>query len=484
MERDSNQLKLRVVLPNNDDKLVTDTPPVLEAPSWALNQQLSGRRDYSRVFRLPNENLWIRKWVYSRISPTEYIPQSAMDNSTTESTTVFRCLPNDRLVIPKMSCHWLLCPFQSFNGYTVGLAYMDVTLNYLDDSCVHPVHVGRFAMDEASGEVFVTAWHSNKHAYMTVGWTASVSSCERVRELFLFECPAVDGNAPTNLLLQNSFYERRNCHICKSPNTPVCNAPASRSNTTNSHRSSSSSTGAYLYPLRNVYRRFRGCYFGVCVKTKYVHHQINQPPVRTVSAERIVCDIRHGIASVSRRLRMNLSYGSFSFGTDPLVIANRILAIDTRRRISAKCIETNSNAESSEISCEEAASSHSIGAGAGAGAGVANKNVNVGDENVKRRRNSDTVFDRDTARHRRKLRNRESAKRSNANRKLRLQNTEQELDELREKLPKLQQRHRELQNENFQLRQCLSNKDKPTITPGDCIDIDRVFGFHDPDSFF
>lgn len=319
-------------------------------------------------------------------------------------------------------------------------------------------------MDESTGEVFMTAWHSN--SFMTVGWTESVSSCERVRELFLFEAPHVDGDAPTRLLLQNSFYERRDCRICNSPDKPICRAPASRP--TNTIRSNQSSS-PYLYPLRNAYRRFRGFYFGVCLKTKYTLHS-DRPPSRTLSLESIVCDIRHGVESISRRLRINLRPGSFSFGTGPSVVANRILAIDTRRRITAQSIEAT---ESSEVSSDEAASSsHSAGATSVSTTGT-----------VKRRRNSDTVHDRDTAEHRRKLRNRVSAARANAARRRHIEQTEAELTDLKEnKLPQLERRYQELQDENQQLNRRISAQ-KLTITPNDCIDIDGVFGFPDDNAF-
>ncbi len=362
-----------------------------------------------------------------------------------------------------MSSHWLLCPFQSCNGYTVGIAYMDVSLNHLDDLCVHPVHVGKFAMDETTGEVFMTAWPGN--SFMVIGWTASVSSCDRVRELFLFEAPKVDGIEPRKLLLQNSFYERRDCRICNSPTIPICHAPPSRVNSTNSSPSN------YLFPLRNVYRRFRGCYFGVCVKTKYTHHS-DRSSTRTVTAESIVCDIRHGIAAVSRRLRINLCQGSFSFGIGPSVTANGLLPIDTRRRITAQCIE---EAESNEGSSDGAASSSNS-----AGATIAST---VGA--VRRRRNQDSVHDRDTARHQRKLRNRESARRANEARKRHLIAAEEELNDLKSKVPQLLQRKRELEEEKEELSRQYSGLEAG-ITPGERIDdIVGVFSYpNDDDPFF
>lgn len=429
------ELLLRVSL-NDSDTLVTQKTPTLTAPRWALSLGLEGQRDYAHVFRLPNKGGWIRKWVYSRVADTEMVPEAGLANSTTESTTIYRASPSFGTAVPMLSTHWFLCPCQSYNGYTVGLAYMDVALDRLDSSCVAPAECGRFAMDEATGEVFMTAWRGNE---MVVAWTQSISSCERVRELLLFEAPCADGMEPEHLILRNSFYERRDCQFCGGSSYPPrqpCHAPAARARQISHTRPTD-----YLFPLQSAYRRFRGSYYGTVEKTRYARGMSGA----TFSKVPIVLDLRHGIASVSRRLKINLRQSSVSFGVDPRV-SSRMLFVDARRRITACGIDLDSGGElSGDSECSGRASPRGADPSA------------AGD--AKRKRNADGVLDRDSILHLRKVRNRESAARTNEARKRRIQATKAELEDLKtNKVPALKLKEQQLLYENKCLKEMLSSQ--------------------------
>jgi len=425
----SNQFRLKVAI-TAGEKIVTENHSEFAVPNWGGRMQLQGNRDYRHIFRLPNKGGWIQKWVYSRVEPTEYVPECAVDNSTAESTTLFR--QQAGMAIPMMSSHWFLCPCQSLNGYTIGLAYMDITLNKLDQYCVGPQPIGRFVMDEESGEVFMTAW-SNESKCMTIAWTQSVSSCERVREVLLFEASKFNGEPPGRCLLQNSFYERRDCKLCSvhsnyQENTiPPCRAPAASAKTI-----SKANPSDYIFPLQTAYRRFRGCFFGVAVKT--VHNygittgctpgansfELNYNS-RIEAIVPIVCDIRHGVASVTRRLRLNLRSSAITFGMGPRV-TSRFLGLDARRYITANVpdgtsdIEQRSNGNGNHSS-NDSTSTDSRG--------------NCTDKETKRRRNADTIFDRNTIGHQRKVRNRLSAQKTNKARKERIDRNKAELEDLK-----------------------------------------------------
>ncbi len=321
---------------------------------------------------------------------------------------------------------------------------MDVTINRLDECSVQPVPCGRFAMDEVTGEVFVTAW--NESSLMTIGWTASVSSCERVRELFIFEAPRADGEPPGKPILRNSFYERRDCRLC-NPNTPPCRAPAARARAVSRH----DSAGRYLFPLQNVYRRFRGCYFGVVVKSVYTPATRGRPQV--VAVVPVICDIRHGVASVARRLRINLRQSALSFGMGPAV-GTRMLALEPRRSITARFIEALDSDSGGNASSETSVCSTAAGSDA------------------KRIRNADNVHDRDSIVHLRKVRNRESAARTNEARKQRIAANKAELLELKtNRLPQLKLRLEQVRYENKRLKEMLAAQKQH---PDEFIDTDGV----------
>lgn len=426
-----NDLRLKVSL--DDDvkrKLVTQPEPYVWAPQWGLSVDLQGYRDYSHIFRLPNMGGWIQKWVYSRGAETELVPEDALDNSTTESTTIFRCLPNFRQAEPVLSTHWFLCPFKSWNGFTVGLAFLDVQMADLTTTAVAPEACGRFAMDETTGEVFMTSWRAAE-SLMVVAWTQTISSCERVRELFTFEAEPVDGAPPGRVLLRNSFYERRNCRICGdvvgSNLNPPCRAPA-RPRSVRKRRPDD------LLPLQTMYRRFRGFFFGTCVKTRY-HYTQRDDGVSTVVPSSvpvpIILDIRHGIASVSRRLRLNLRRRALSFGTDP-----RVGMLLRPGRLSVNDYPTDSSTGTSEESSRTSSGP------------VARRTPGE----ARRIRNSDAVLDRDSILHQRRVRNRESAARTNQARKMKLEANMRELEELKTRMPVLYAKMQQLQLENTQLK--------------------------------
>lgn len=423
---------------NEGDKLATEPhSQEVAMPHWGAAMRLIGQRDYSHVFRLPNMGGWIQKWVYARGAEVEVVPERALTNSTAESTTVFRALAKDRMAIPVLSTHWFLCPYQSLNGFTVGLAFMDVLLDRLDEMTVPTAACGRFALDEATGEMFLTAY--NKDGFMHIAWTQSVSSCERVREVFLFSASDQDGAPPERVLVRNSFYERRNCRICgdavaSSLLKVPCNSPASRPTDFSSERAE---RGDYLFPLQNVYRRFRGNFFGTCVKTLYTYDNGATPSRRTAQVP-LFLDIRHGVASVARRLKINLKQSAVSFGLDPRV-SSRILFLPPNQPLTIEGAEPEPNGNVSGHTASES-SSH---------AAVDNGRCPV---DAQRIRNADGL-DRESVLHLRKVRNRESARRTNEERKRKYEANKAELADLRTKVPLLRMRQQELQYENMHLRE-------------------------------
>lgn len=408
------------------------------APAWGLDLAVRGRRGSRDVFRLPLGSDWIRNWVMrpNRSEDTE-VPESAINNSTTETTTLFRpCMRTGRASsILRFSTHWLLTPWATINGYTVGLIFMDILVDNLDEMCVRGAPSGRFAMNESTGEIIATAFRDD--GTLLVGWIESVTCCERVRELLMFEAPE-PGHFPRKIMIRNSFYERRNCKLCgvtdeNSVLPPPCSGVPRRRITNPTNFKGFGLPG------------FRGNYFGTCEKTLF-------RPANSEYRQEVVpvfLDIRHSIPSVNAKLKLRLRKGIVSFGTAPRISSGLfygdILQDLLKEREGELCVsllKKRRRRQALKDKEEDEKARNMI-------------------EGTQRRRNADRL-DRETIHFQRRQRNRESARRANEARKKRIQDNQQELQTLKTvRVPQLQSRMAALVAENNALRKLVDNRGSP-----------------------
>ncbi|KAI0561144.1 hypothetical protein FGB62_92g029 [Gracilaria domingensis] len=413
-------------------------------------------RRQRQIFRIPDMGGPIANWLYTRPEP-EAISEDAFRNSAIESTSLFRMegLSQDGTSItitPSLSSHWLMVPVQSMNGFTLGLAFLDILFQReTGKNTVPPLPVGRFVVEDATGEVFITGWTAD---IMICGWIQSVIKCERVRELLLYKAPAVNGVKPTQLLLRNSFFERRACHLCGQGRT-FSSLPNPCSGI-NRRGASVIPTMDKVTNVASVYRRFRGAYFGVCVKTSFMAGQ----PAREVLP--VFIDLRHGLLSVKRQFRNSLrknvtceiplnsyfgmhpasSKKMLLFKPEPVEAGYPLIALpeneDEKSGSDEKSETSYPNAFSPESSQRDNVSVSS------------DSNSNQGKAQRRRRRVDDEVG-RMSAAHRRRVRNRESAQRSNLRRKERLARERHELTQYKTLIPILKQKYEDLLNEQISL---------------------------------
>lgn len=557
----------------NSPHLATNSPLETLAPAWGLDIALAGDRDRATVFRLPHSSPLIRRWLFSRLSEFEAVSDSAIDNASTQSTTLYRAdalartencpvksrscednmamdsakqypeipeLPNPE-DLPHLSCekleryrrlvaatkygssdrrrdissvsscsscpsslqssctssesstgqdsnsikigkpqdptvryfhsslhgrialkaslssHWFLIPYENINGFLIGLGYCLVVYDQLDRSMSANAldqPCGRFAMDEETGEVFMTAFRPDGLVF--VGWTQSISTCQRVRELFLFVAPKEDGQEPHQLVLRNSFYERRNCRMCGLSNQAETLAPpcsgAPRRKTSNPV----DFTG-FSFPDR----RFRGDYFGICVKTLYDEKTRRRLRSQAIP---ILVDIRHASTMVDAALKQHLRQSvvtQYSFG--PRSVLVDLIRPAAFLRNWYECMKASANpidAIMERIDVNMPSSDDARGLKKSRkrqGIRKTGGNDFVSDitKDVQRVRNSDTL-DRETLRHERVRRNRAAAQRANMERKRRIEATTAELADLKENiLPRMRVRVKDLREENIKLKQLL-----------------------------
>lgn len=441
-----------------------------DAPLWAISHdvvnphhrghfELKGRRSPRDIFRLPDSGGVIRDWLYTR-PKMEAIAEEAFDNSATESTTIFRMESIDKtlgsiVITPTVSNHWLLIPCQTINGFTIGIAYLDVLYERVDhDNRVPPLKVGRFVIEDSTGEVFMTGWAGN---IMIVAWIQSIIKCERVRELLLFEAPPTDGMKPRNLILRNSFYERRDCHICGDGRTVhMLKDPCS------GIRTNLANDPTQPPPLTNVstlYRRFRGAYFGVCLKTKYEDNKVLLQQLVPVFT-----DLRHSLNTVKRRFKSNLLKNTTVLGTECYFgvnprSASRLYLLRTVPVDTGYPLISLPSDDDDERRPEDMGSMTKL-----MGFPTSPNSVQQDAEGVSRpespsetgRRRRLRVEDdlvRNSVEHMRKVRNRESAARSNRIRKQRLEQNKTELEKLKKVvLPELRSKFEAVEEENRALR--------------------------------
>jgi hypothetical protein len=499
--------------------LATSNPGYASRPRWArTGLPLVGDRSTSTVFRLPSEGgEWARRWLYSHSDPDQFdcVAAEAIGNASAQAATVWRnneptpmarsadmtngfavdfstgndvdiyddgCCKVDTTLRPTVSSNWFLIPYGNINGFTLGIGFVHAAHDVLDRNMTVTTlndpysRSGRFIMDEATGEVFITAFRAD--GTMLIAWTKSLHSCERVRELLLFVTPLKDGEPPTHVLLRNSFYERRDCRICTTPDAHSVDAlprPCTGFNLRRDNVRASAQGNSWRH-FNTFDRRFNGHFWGVVEKYRYdrVTRVVNR-------AERIpiLIDIRTSCASVSRMFKHAVRHSALTFGLGPrsssrvflvtltaaqAAIANavakpleplhprpsrssgtayqRTLALRpvVSKRPRAGKGTTSVFASAASLSISDPEEEPSIG------------NDSLGD--VRRVRNIDTI-DRETVLHRRKCRNRASAQKSNALRKARLEMMDSELRHLKEIVPTLISRRDVLVAENVSLRQCL-----------------------------
>ncbi len=163
----------------------------------------------------------------------------------------------------------------------------------------------------------------------------------------------------------------------------------------------------------------------------------------TTQAVPIFLDIRHGIASISRRLKLNLRQTALSFGTDPRV-TSRVLVVRPNRRITASGVSLETGGDLSG----------NVSSDCSGRASPSRSERSSGTHDAKRRRNADGVLDRDSVLHMRKVRNRESAARTNEARKRKIEDNRRELENLKKnKVPALKLKEQQLIYENRRLRE-------------------------------
>ena len=403
----------------------------------------------------------VKEWVYTR--PTmEAIGEEAFEKSAIESSTIFRIESVDKnrsslLITPTVSNHWLLVPCQTINGYTVGLAYLDVLYERKDPgNCVPALKLGRFVLEDRTGEAFLTGWRGN---IMIVYWIQSIIKCERVCEILLFQAPPVDGMKPKRLLLRNSFYERRDCRLCgRGPTVGSLGEACSGVNNRLSH---DPTAPAPLTNMATLYRRFRGGYFGICIKTRY-----DQSPILQ-EVQPVFVDVRHGLNVVKKRfknsLRRNVAFvmdGASSvgfFGVNPRsgsrVMFLRAAPVESGYPLIAMPSDGDADDISDDGSRKSGDPYHD------SPQSVQQDISSIGSfecidarKGPRRRVRVEDDLNRRSLPHLRKVRNRESAARSNRIRKMRIEQTKNELQALKGRIPGLEGRLRELHEENRSLR--------------------------------
>lgn len=453
-----------------------------EAPLWAIAHEavrphtsghfeVAGSRTFNDIFRIPNMGGVIRDWLFTR--PTvEAIGEDAFANSSAESSTMLRIedvIQNRNiLVTPTVSSHLLLVPCQSINGLTVGLAYIDITYerdaNILDNR-VPTLRLGRFAIDDATGETFLTGWADN---VMVVDWTQSIIKCERVREILLFEAP-IDGGTPRNLMLRNSFFQRRHCALCgigNSINTlpPPCSG-------INKRISQDPTKPPTISNVASLYRRFRGSYCGIVLKTPYGpdHRPVLQQLVP------IIIDSKHGLHTVRTSFKNNLrknidivlgpSSNNGFFGLHPRS-CTKLLLLRAGTPIAADDSWDAWDATDSGFSRGSSVDPMQTDSPVT----VVKRErslVNLNQDNgvAPQRCRAEDSLNRDSVLHKRKVRNRLSAQRSNKIRKIRLDAKKSELEDLKSRIPYLRERLSRLKSENHDLRLCVDGYAVPDPVP-------------------
>ncbi|PXF48311.1 hypothetical protein BWQ96_01771 [Gracilariopsis chorda] len=438
------------------------------APAWVSHDLInpyhlhdfenSVDRHPSTIFRIPNMGGPIADWVYTR--PTmEAISEHSFRCSAIESTSVFRIEGftdnhNSVKITPSLSSHWLMVPCQSINGFTLGLAFLDIIYQRKNPgNAIPPLPVGRFVIEDATGEVFVTGWTAD---IMICGWIQSVIKCERKRELLLYRAPSESGKRPTQLFMRNSFYERRSCHLCG--NTQTISSLPSPCSAINARMSTCPTGDQQLTNVASVYRRFRGAYFGLCVKMLYRAGRMCSKEVQP-----LFIDIRHGLPAVKRRFRSRL-HNNVLFAVDavnslsathPTTAPSKMLffmpnPVKAGYPLIALPEEQADNTHHTNTAfpkLRRSASPNSIRQHAAADTSQLPAN-----HLTRQRQRVDDDVHRSSSHHQRKVRNRASAQRSNLRRRLKLQKDRQDLDLFKGQLPTLRAKQQALLLENRRLR--------------------------------
>jgi hypothetical protein len=526
--------------------LATHNPGSAEMPRWARGEvPLAGDRSARRIFRLPIAcGALAHRWLYSRpddFEQVEGVSAAAIANASTQSATAWRRMdadvemaksaatphPSDGVGLDmsqgevgeqaeviwraSISSHYFLVPFQAVNGIILGLAFMSVKHDTLDRNISitslkdAASNFGRFIMDETTGEVFIT--HFREDNTMFIAWTKSLYSCERVRELVLYKVPQVNGTPPTQVLLRNSFYQRRDCPMCSTVDANSINALSPPCCGMTVHHDRGSGENNSWRGFNAFDRRFNGRYWGIVEKRQYD----GDTRMNTISEHLpMLMDVRNGTAYLSRRIKEAFQNSTIPvyFGIGPrsstrVFLVNTVVtqaALNYVTAHSPECEGTNVRAHSASVSPTISFSSpyhrfHLIDGLASAAtypivlAPASNKISRVNESyansghTVHRVRNVDTQLDEhETREHQRKLRNRLSAANSNVRRKMKQEMACEQLRQLKERASMLSTRKAALENENSELKQQYSvpqNAFTHPITMPSLITLDDPFGGHD-----
>jgi hypothetical protein len=504
--------------------LATDNSGSAEMPRWArAGVPLTGDRSARRMFRLPTTGgAWAQRWLYSRPDGFDCVSAAAIANASTQSTTTWRQIragspidadlqaatsspPNasgdgeldvsgtavgaqtEATWRASISSHYFLVPYGSINGVVIGFGFMVVTrdldrnINASSQKETNSLF-GRFVMDEATGEVFITAFREDNT--MFVCWTASANSCERIREAMLFKSPSVDGTAPSQVLYRSSFFQRRDCRMCSDTdahsvdflNSPCCGSTLRRDRVRVSGQLDLENSWSGFNASN---RRFNGRYWGVVEKcqydrTNFAKNQAVQVP--------ILLDVRNGTAFLSQRLKDILQHSALCFGLGPrsssrVFFVNRITA---QAAYSSNAVRSTDSSERRDVPCSPSnpaclqfnsgaqARSPAVLSSTSLPSGITKRpRVNElstssssdGGAAVRRVRNLDSFpEERDTVLFERKKRNRASAAKANARRKALIEKQDAELERLRKIVPDLISRREMLAAENASLRTQIAAK--------------------------
>jgi hypothetical protein len=360
-------------------KLATHNPGSVRMPHWALaGIPLLGDRTARRIFRLPVAGgAWAQRWLYSHPDGFDCASPDAIVNAITQSTTIWRRFVDahkaaggeDELDVSggdagaikgeaeaeatfraTISSHWFLVPYGAINGVILGFGMMHMMHDTLDRNISVVAlrdlssRFGRFIMDEATGEFFFTAFREDNT--VLVAWAASVRSCERVREMMLFATPEVDGTQPTQVLLRNSFYDRRDCRMCTTPDAhsvlalrPPCSGIAMHRHCIRNEGDGNSWVDNSWEGFHSSDTRYNGRYWGTVEKRQY--DRATRVNIRSEQALLLI-DIRNGTASVARMLRDNVKQSALSFGLGPrsstrVFLVNQIAALAAFESSVALC---------------------------------------------------------------------------------------------------------------------------------------------------
>ena len=468
----------RIQMPPQIQKTTTlATHTDTDMPRWAPNFQamIKAPTRTEQIFRIPNASELTNKWAFTRPLPNEALTEDSFRKVAVESSTIFRIedfdiLPRTVEVTPTVSNHWLLLPCEYVDCYTMGLIYLDVKHQRPDEADrVPPLERGRFIIDNRNGEIFITGWRGD---FMVVAWAQSILGCERTRELLMYKAPE-QGCRPTQLRVRNTFFERRSCRFCANPShSEIISKPCT---VVDAKANSKSFTleGAMLRNVATMYRRFRGSYFGVCVKSRYQNSQWIQETVCPVFV-----DIKHTLDAEKQALKARLlQHIDFSvrgcFGAHPAASGGLVYIFKAGKAAISNSVSVPKIEDTPQVTSTKRRGRGKVNHG-----NSPRTITNHPEQSTIRTRNRIDESKVTSEKEKRKIiNNRRSAQRSNAIRKQKQLQTERDLKVFKSKVAQLQKKYEEVSKINQHLKQQVSDEvlSPPMIPFDDEFREDQVF---------